>query len=152
MAVPPENLIRSDFLVILKRVEVACVHGDGATIDIPDGPGERPTLTALILEMVALRHQIAVLEPSGTRRPCFSDNSKFETEAAIVKRSVTPVQLYDPLGRLIRVDHPNATFSLVSFDAWSHTTNDCDGFIRPSTKLAGEVFRRLLAASLFRTS
>jgi hypothetical protein len=100
--------------------------------------GERPTLTALILEMVALRHQIAVLEPSGTRRPCFSDNSKFETEAAIVKRSVTPVQLYDPLGRLIRVDHPNATFSLVSFDAWSHTTNDCDGFIRPSTKLAGQ--------------
>ena len=38
MAVPPENLIRTDFLVILKRVEVACVHGDGATIDIPDGP------------------------------------------------------------------------------------------------------------------
>jgi putative transposase len=33
--------------------------------------GERPTLTALILEMIALRHQIAVLERSGTRRPCF---------------------------------------------------------------------------------
>ncbi len=33
--------------------------------------GERPTLTALILEMVALRHQIAVLKRSGTRRPCF---------------------------------------------------------------------------------
>jgi hypothetical protein len=33
--------------------------------------GERPTLTALILEIVALRHQIAVLKRSGTRRPCF---------------------------------------------------------------------------------
>jgi putative transposase len=33
--------------------------------------GERLTLTALILEMIALRHQIAVLERSGTRRPCF---------------------------------------------------------------------------------
>jgi hypothetical protein len=33
--------------------------------------GERPTLTGLILEMIALRHQIAVLERSGTRRSCF---------------------------------------------------------------------------------
>jgi hypothetical protein len=102
--------------------------------------------------MVVLRHQIKVLKRSGTRRPCFPDNYKFETEAAIVKRSITLVQLYDPLGRLIRVDQPNAIFSLVSFDAWSHTTNHCDGSIRPSTKLAGQVFRRLLAASLLRTS
>jgi hypothetical protein len=32
---------------------------------------ESPTLTALVLGMVALRHQIAVLRRSGTRRPCF---------------------------------------------------------------------------------
>jgi hypothetical protein len=32
---------------------------------------EDPTWTALVLEMVALRHQIAVLKRSGTRRPCF---------------------------------------------------------------------------------
>jgi hypothetical protein len=32
---------------------------------------ERPTFTALILEMIALRHQIAVLKRSGMRRPCF---------------------------------------------------------------------------------
>jgi hypothetical protein len=32
---------------------------------------EPPTWTALVLEMVALRHQIAVLKRSGTRRPCF---------------------------------------------------------------------------------
>jgi hypothetical protein len=32
---------------------------------------EPPTLTALLLESIALRHQIAVLERSGTRRPCF---------------------------------------------------------------------------------
>src|SRR5271167_2037056 len=31
---------------------------------------EPPTWTALVLEMVALRHQIAVLKRSGTRRPC----------------------------------------------------------------------------------
>jgi putative transposase len=35
-------------------------------------PSSEPrTLTALLLEGIALRHQIAVLERSGTRRPCF---------------------------------------------------------------------------------
>src|ERR1039457_6178180 len=33
--------------------------------------GEPRTLTALLLEGIALRHQIAVLERSGTRRPWF---------------------------------------------------------------------------------
>jgi hypothetical protein len=33
--------------------------------------GEPRTLTALLLESIALRHQIAVLKRSGTRRPCF---------------------------------------------------------------------------------
>jgi hypothetical protein len=33
--------------------------------------GEPRTLTALLLEGIALRHQIAVLQRSGTRRPCF---------------------------------------------------------------------------------
>jgi len=36
-----------------------------------DARSESPTLIALILEMIALRHQIAVLKRSGTRRPCF---------------------------------------------------------------------------------
>jgi hypothetical protein len=33
--------------------------------------GEPRTLTSLLLESIALRHQIAVLERSGTRRSCF---------------------------------------------------------------------------------
>jgi hypothetical protein len=36
-----------------------------------DAPSEPQTWTALVLEMVALRHQIAVLKRSGTRRPRF---------------------------------------------------------------------------------
>jgi hypothetical protein len=32
---------------------------------------ELRTRTALLLELIALRHQIAVLERSRTRRPCF---------------------------------------------------------------------------------
>jgi len=38
----------------------------------PPLAGSEPrTRTALLLEAIALRHQIAVLERSGTGRPCF---------------------------------------------------------------------------------
>ena len=35
------------------------------------GLGEPRSRTELVLEMTVLRHQIAVLKRSGTRRPCF---------------------------------------------------------------------------------
>jgi hypothetical protein len=38
---------------------------------LPLVPGEPRTRTALLLEAIARRHQIAVLERSGTGRPCF---------------------------------------------------------------------------------
>ncbi len=39
---------------------------------VPGARSELRTRTALVLESIALRHQIAVLERSRTRRPCFS--------------------------------------------------------------------------------
>jgi hypothetical protein len=38
---------------------------------VPVARDEPRTRTALVLEAIALRHQITVLERSGTRRPCF---------------------------------------------------------------------------------
>jgi len=38
---------------------------------VPVAGSELRTRTALLLEAIALRHQIAVLERSRTRRPCF---------------------------------------------------------------------------------
>src|SRR5579864_3924 len=38
---------------------------------VPVARNEPRTRTALVLEAIALRHQIAVLERSRTRRPCF---------------------------------------------------------------------------------
>ncbi len=62
--------------------------------------------------------------PVKKYEPYFSDNSRYETEAAIVMQGVTAILQYDPLGRVIRIDHPNATFSQVAFDAWSRTSSD----------------------------
>jgi putative transposase len=38
---------------------------------LPVARSEPRTRTALLLESIALRHQIAVLERDGNRRPCF---------------------------------------------------------------------------------
>src|SRR5262249_39587221 len=62
--------------------------------------------------------------PVKKYEPYFAAGSRFDTELALVQQGVTPVLRYDPLGRLIRTDQPNATFSEVVFDAWSKETRD----------------------------
>ena len=60
-----------EFIGGFERLAIACLHGD---LDKRDSPGRRertPNPYALLLEAIALRHQIAVLERSRTRRPSF---------------------------------------------------------------------------------
>jgi putative transposase len=46
--------------------------GTATSASFSETPGSEPrTLAALLLESIALRHQIAVLERNRTRRPCF---------------------------------------------------------------------------------
>src|ERR1700752_2595277 len=46
--------------------------GTATSASFSEAPGSEPrTLAALLLESIALRHQIAVFERSRTRRPCF---------------------------------------------------------------------------------
>src|SRR5580704_18162791 len=46
--------------------------GTATSASFSEAPGSEPrTVAALLLESIALRHQIAVLERSRTRRPCF---------------------------------------------------------------------------------
>jgi RHS repeat-associated protein len=62
--------------------------------------------------------------PVKQYEPFFSTTSDYEDEKQLVEWGVTPILRYDPLGRLIRTDHPDGTFSQVVFDAWSQTTRD----------------------------
>ncbi|MFL5624171.1 MAG: toxin TcdB middle/N-terminal domain-containing protein, partial [Ktedonobacteraceae bacterium] len=62
--------------------------------------------------------------PVKKYEPYFSVTSAYETEQALVELGVTPILHYDPLGRLIRTDNPNGTFSKVEFDAWQQITSD----------------------------
>ncbi|XXT18147.1 hypothetical protein WME94_48750 [Sorangium sp. So ce429] len=62
--------------------------------------------------------------PVKQYEPFFSSTEEYEDEAELVEWGVTPVLRYDPLGRLIRTDLPNGTFSWVEFDAWKQTSHD----------------------------
>ncbi|MEO5726951.1 MAG: RHS repeat-associated core domain-containing protein [Byssovorax sp.] len=62
--------------------------------------------------------------PVKQYEPFFSSTPAYEDETELVAWGVTPVLRYDALGRLIRTDLPNGTFSKVVFDAWKQTTYD----------------------------
>ena len=50
--------------------------------------------------------------------PFFSDTYEFEDEDEVVENGVTPFFYYDPIGRNIRTDFPDDTFTKVEFTPW----------------------------------
>ncbi len=56
--------------------------------------------------------------------PYFSVTPKFEEAKELVERGVTPIMHYDSLGRLIKTDLPDGTFSKVEFTAWEQQHYD----------------------------
>src|SRR5262249_8943007 len=56
--------------------------------------------------------------PVKKYEPYFSATFEFEDDADLVNWGVTPILRYDPLGRLVRTDMPNGTYSKSVFDAW----------------------------------
>lgn len=69
--------------------------------------------------------------PVKQYEPFFSSTHEYEDETELVEWGVTPVLRYDALGRLIRTDLPNGTFSMVEFDAWKQTTFDPNDNVAP---------------------
>jgi RHS repeat-associated core domain len=62
--------------------------------------------------------------PVEQYEPYFSTTVDFEHADALVKQGVTPILRYDPLGRLIRTDHPDGTFEQSEFDPWQEIRSD----------------------------
>ncbi|MEO7327883.1 MAG: SpvB/TcaC N-terminal domain-containing protein [Minicystis sp.] len=62
--------------------------------------------------------------PVKQYEPFFSATHDYEDETELVAWGVTPILRYDPVGRLVRTDLPNGTFSKVVFDPWKQTTLD----------------------------
>lgn len=62
--------------------------------------------------------------PVKQYEPYFSHSYGYETERELVEYGVSPVLHYDPLGRNIRTDLPDGTFTKVEFTPWEQRSWD----------------------------
>lgn len=56
--------------------------------------------------------------------PYFSDSPGYEDASRIVCHGVTPLMFYDPLGRLVKTEFPDGTYSVTEFDEWKTVESD----------------------------
>ena len=56
--------------------------------------------------------------------PYFSTNFLYEDDALLVETGVTPILYYDALGRPIKTELPDGTFTKVEFDSWKQLSYD----------------------------
>jgi len=64
--------------------------------------------------------------------PFFSVSPKFEDEKELVETGITPVMYYDAMGKLIKTEMPDGTFSKVEFDAWQQKVFDANDTVTES--------------------
>ena len=71
--------------------------------------------------------------PVKQYEPFFSTTFEYESEDALVEIGFSSVMYYDPLGRAIRVEHANGTFSKTEFDTWKQLAYDENDTVLEST-------------------
>ena len=64
--------------------------------------------------------------------PYFSTTREYEDDAVLREIGVTPVLRYDPIGRNVRNDYPNGTFSRIEFAAWWQKVFDANDTVLQS--------------------
>lgn len=62
--------------------------------------------------------------PVKQYQPYFSATEVFEDEPWLVQQGVTPILRYDPVGRVVRTDLPDGTFTMVEFTPWVQVAHD----------------------------
>jgi RHS repeat-associated protein len=70
--------------------------------------------------------------PVKQYEPYFSTSAAYEHEAALVEVGVTPVVQYDAIGRPIRAELPDGTFTRVEHGAWRTRTFDANDTVADS--------------------
>lgn len=65
--------------------------------------------------------------------PYFSVTHQYEHLKELVETGVTPIMYYDAMGRLIKTEMPDDTFSKTEFDSWKQSIHDSNDTILEST-------------------
>lgn len=71
-------------------------------------------------------------KPVKQYEPYFSTNSEYEDAPQLVEMGVTAIMYYDAMGRPIKTEMPDGTFSKVEFDAWQSKTFDANDTVLES--------------------
>jgi YD repeat-containing protein len=75
--------------------------------------------------------------------PFFSVTHGYESAREVVELGVTPVNYYDPMGRLVRTEQPDGSFSRVEFDPWHQLSFD-----RNDTVLSSDWYQARIGGAL----
>jgi RHS repeat-associated protein len=75
--------------------------------------------------------------PVKQYEPYFSVNPFFEDSKELVERGVTPIVYYDAVGRVVKTELPNGTYSKVEFDSWHQKTYDANDTVADSAWYLG---------------
>jgi RHS repeat-associated protein len=70
--------------------------------------------------------------PVKQYEPYFSVTHSFENDSRLVETGVTPIIYYDPVGRAVRTERPNGTFTKVEFDCWRQLDYDPNDTVKDS--------------------
>ena len=70
--------------------------------------------------------------PVKEYEPFFSVTHEFENARELVETGVAKIREYDPIDRLVRVEHPDATFELTEYGPWSVSEYDANDTIKRS--------------------
>jgi RHS repeat-associated protein len=65
--------------------------------------------------------------------PYFSVTHYYEDFKELVETGVTPIMYYDAMGRAIKTEMPDGTFSKVEFDSWKQSVYDANDTVLEST-------------------
>src|SRR5262249_48130126 len=85
--------------------------------------------------------------PVKQYEPYFSVTHRYEDLKELVETGVTPLLHYDALGRTIRIDAPNETFTKTEFDSWKQSIYDANDTVTDSAWY-NKRFNRLIDAEL----
>lgn len=70
--------------------------------------------------------------PVKKYEPYFSVTPRYEDAGELVETGVTPILYYDAVGRLVKTEFPDQTFSKVEFDSWKQSTFDQNDTVQQS--------------------
>lgn len=80
--------------------------------------------------------------------PYFSVTHQYESAAELVGIGVSPVLYYDPLGRAVKTEYPNQTFSEIEFDSWHSISYDPNDTVKRSVWYAERIGGSLVSDTL----